>query len=429
MIYKLLRLKYISPPLTIFLFSLLVDITVQAQDIDRVKEFCSDTQIKTILLHRTGWDLSMPVIYINENETLSLHFDYLGKPSSDYSFSLTSCTFDWEINDISDHHYMEGFNDVPIYDYYPSRNTTRYFTHFQAEIPNEEIRVLKSGNYLLKVYDSVDPEKVVFTRKLCFAERLTDVSARIKYPDDIHQEIMLQINLSELELINPLAEIRVVVIKNYNWNDPIRISSPPLLRDNVLFMDMPFQIVADGGNEYRYFDTKSTKFISERVDYIDYQAPEFHFFLKPDKLNQYDPYFTSTDLNGRFFVEIPDAHDRHTESDYVNVHFKLEAEQPFDADVYVYGALTGWETNESNYMMFDYNKKVYTKSLLLKQGYYNYSYVMKNFNKPDLRFDITEGNHSETENDYLVFVYLRQNMSDFDRLVGYTVVNSLGDNR
>ena len=342
---------------------------------------------------------------------------------------MLNCTFDWQINDVSEYRYIEGFNDVPIFDYYPSRNTTRFFTHYQTEIPDEEIKVLKSGNYLLKVYDSVDPEKVSFTKKLCFAERLTEISAQIKHPDETNQEIMLQINLSELELINPLAEINVVVIKNYNWNDQIKISSPPLLRDNVLFLDMPYQIIAPGGNEYRYFDSKSTKFVSERVDYIDYQAPDFHFFLKPDKLKQFDPYFTSTDLNGRFFVEIPDAHDRHTESDYVYVHFKLEAAEPFDADAYVYGALTGWETNESNYMMYDYNKHIYRKSLLLKQGYYNYSYVLKDFNHPGLNFDITEGNHAETENDYLVFVYLRQNMSEFDRLVGYAVFNSTGKSR
>jgi hypothetical protein len=37
---------------------------------------------------------------------------------------------------------------------------------------------------------------------------------------------------------------------------------------------------------------------------------------------------------------------------------------------------------------------------------------------------MTEGNHSETENDYLIFVYYRSQTDDFDRLVGYTVVNS-----
>lgn len=427
MIFKILRLVHLLPPIVIFFISSLDE--ALSQRIDQNEEYCKDPQIKTILLHRTGWDLSMPVVYINEDESLSLHFDYLGKPDNDYSYQLLNCTYDWQINNTAEHRYLEGFNDVPIYDYYPSRNTTRYFTHFQANIPNEELKVLQSGNYLLRVYNSSDPENIVFTRKLSFAERLISITARIKKPDELHQELMLQIDLSELELINPLAEIKVVVLKNYNWNDQIQITSPPILRDNMLFLDMPYQIMAKGGNEYRYFDTKSTKFVSERVDYIDYQAPEFHFFLKPDKLKQFNPYFSSTDLNGRFFIEIPDAHDRHTESDYVHVHFTLESPQPFDTDVYIYGALTDWQTNESNFMTYDYNNKCYRRSLLLKQGYFNYSYVLKGFDKDELSFDITEGNHSETENDYLIFVYFRQNMSEFDRLVGYSIVNSTGEAR
>jgi hypothetical protein len=371
----------------------------------------------------------MPVIFLNEEETLSLHFDYLGKPLTDYSYSIMNCDHDWKINDISDHQFMEGFNDVPIFDYYPSRNTTRLFTHYEITIPNEEIKILQSGNYLVKVYESADPDKIIFTRRFCIAERKTVITAQIKRPDESHQEILLTIDLNELELVNPLAEIKIAVIKNYNWNDLINISSPPLLRNNILYLDMPYQIYAKGGNEYRYFDSKSTKFISERVEYIDYQAPDFHFYLKTDQLKQFDPYFTSTDLNGRFFVEIPDAHDRHTESDYVYVHFELESEQVFDADVYVYGALTDWKTDENNFMVYNYNKKAYQKSLLLKQGYYNYSYAIRDFNQSDLNFDITEGNHAETENDYLVFVYMTKNMRDFDRLVGYAIFNSTGQSR
>jgi hypothetical protein len=133
---------------------------------------------------------------------------------------------------------------------------------------------------------------------------------------------------------------------------------------------------------------------------------------------------TSKDLNGRFFIEIPDAFDRHTESDYVEVHFTLQAQQLLGTDVYIYGALTGWNSDESNFMIYNSDKQAYEKTLLLKQGYYNYAYATRDYNSSELSFDLTEGNHAETENDYLIFVYLRGTMSDFDRLVGFTIVNS-----
>jgi hypothetical protein len=38
---------------------------------------------------------------------------------------------------------------------------------------------------------------------------------------------------------------------------------------------------------------------------------------------------------------------------------------------------------------------------------------------------LLEGSFSDTENDYLVYVYHRERLSRYDRLVGVTIVNSL----
>jgi hypothetical protein len=104
----------------------------------------------------------------------------------------------------------------------------------------------------------------------------------------------------------------------------------------------------------------------------------------------------------------------------------LRCNVPLGSEVYLYGALTGWSANKSNIMIYDFDELAYKKTLRLKQGYYNYAYATRDLNSKYLQFDLTEGNHSETENDYLVFVYFRGNTDDFDRLVGYTVINSTG---
>jgi hypothetical protein len=235
---------------------------------------------------------------------------------------------------------------------------------------------------------------------------------------------MMQVDLGNLKLQNPLQEIKIVVLQNYDWNNQVKLASPPMLRNHVLHIDAPYQLYTPGDNEFRYFDSKSTKFVSERVDRITYFPPDFHFSLKPDQLARFDPYFSSTDLNGRSFIEIPDAHDRHLESDYVQVHFTLESPQSLGTDVYIYGKLTNWEADEDNYMVYNPERGAYEATLLLKQGMINYMYATRDYDQKQLQFDLTEGSHSETENDYLIFVYLSELMSDFDRLIGYTVVNS-----
>ena len=39
--------------------------------------------------------------------------------------------------------------------------------------------------------------------------------------------------------------------------------------------------------------------------------------------------------------------------------------------------------------------------------------------------DRTEGNHYETENDYIILVYYHGTTSRYDKLIGYQIANSL----
>ncbi|HNC30821.1 MAG TPA: DUF5103 domain-containing protein, partial [Cyclobacteriaceae bacterium] len=58
----------------------------------------------------------------------------------------------------------------------------------------------------------------------------------------------------------------------------------------------------------------------------------------------------------------------------------------------------------------------YTATVLLRQGYYDYQYVVKSATVP---YDYFEGNHFETENDYEILVYYRSFQPQADLLVGY----------
>jgi hypothetical protein len=416
-------IKFIS----VFLFLNLVSAReVFSQSDSATEEVCTNSKIRTILFYRSGWDLSMPVYYLNEDESLEFRFDYLDKPEIDFAYAIRNCTYDWQINDISEHYYIEGFNDLPLDDYEPSRNTTQYFTHYSLTIPNDEIKILQSGNYLLVVYDRNDPSAILITRRFCVAENSSEITGQVRFSDDQNQEVSMKVDIGQLNSRNPLSEIKVIILKNYTWNNPVSILTAPLLRDHYIHLDMPFQVIAPGGNEFRFFDTKNTKYDSERVDHIDYRPPAFHFVLKPDEIRQYSPYFTSTDLNGRFYIDVPDANDRNQDADYVEVEFSLVCPQPFSSDVYIYGALTNWIADESNRMTYNADKQTYEKTLLLKQGYFNYAYATCETSNRAIQFDLTEGNHSETENDYLVFVYYCDNASDLDRLVGFSIINSKG---
>jgi hypothetical protein len=108
------------------------------------------------------------------------------------------------------------------------------------------------------------------------------------------------------------------------------------------------------------------------------------------------------------------------------VLFSLPSKDPFlEGDVYVYGALTGWECNKYSKMVYNFQSHSYNLQLLLKQGYYNYQYAYKQREGYTIDLTYIEGNHYESENDYLVFVYYKNVSSRYERLIGFTMGNSI----
>ena len=74
-----------------------------------------------------------------------------------------------------------------------------------------------------------------------------------------------------------------------------------------------------------------------------------------------------------------------------------------------------------------YNKALqqYEGSLYLKQGYYNYEYVYLKDNEKTGDETFIEGNHSETENDYVIYVYYKPISGVYDQLIGVKRFNTV----
>ena len=80
-------------------------------------------------------------------------------------------------------------------------------------------------------------------------------------------------------------------------------------------------------------------------------------------------------------------------------------------------------------MNFNAGKGLYETDVVLKQGYYNYMYVTVDRDDSTRRpsFEFTEGNSTETENDYTILVYYRSMGGRVDQLVGIAKMNSLNN--
>ena len=386
--------------------------------------------IKTVQFFREGWSMSNPVIELNSEVQLILSFDELSSESNEYFYTLRHCSSEWEESSLHPNDFIEGFEEQIVNDYEYSLNTNVGYINYQIAIPNEDIQIKLSGNYVLIVYRNNDPNDIVLTRRFSVVKPMVGIEAVVKratfdpYKGG-NQEVDFTIHHEGINLRSPIDEIEVHVVQNDRFDNAINDLKPQYIRDDALIYDYGKENVFAAGNEFRYFDVRNEGRLTERVADISFHDPYYHFTLLPDEIRAGKRFFGYEEMNGRFAIERYNKTDPFTEADYVMVHFLLPMEQPLlSGTVHVFGSLTDWTCDDSNKMTYNFERKAYEVSLLLKQGFYNYQYAFVTNGERFYSTQNIEGSYFETENDYQIFVYYKPVNSRYEMLVGYLNINS-----
>jgi len=132
------------------------------------------------------------------------------------------------------------------------------------------------------------------------------------------------------------------------------------------------------------------------------------------------PYSLIEDINGRKLIKARQGQNTSTEGEYAWVEFWLKQPLVKDADIFLLGALNNWQLDEKSKMVFDNRMNMYHGRMYLKQGYYDYLYVVVPKGKTQGDVTLIEGDHWETKNQYSVYVYYQEKVPEYDRLVGYS---------
>jgi len=403
-----------------------------SDDHGQVREMVLDHSLKTVQLFREGWPLSYPVIRLSGDVPLVLEFDDLSEEQPSFYYRLIHCNADWTPSDLSEQDYLEGYPENEIRNGTPSFNTYTTYLHYRLQIPNEDIRLQLSGNYLLLVYRDGNPDDVVFTRRFMVTEGRVHIEARVHMPDlnqyrECCQEVDFTVNHSGITIDDPYNETSAVIYQNGLWDLGIDALQPYMVNPGELVYDFQEENVFPGGNEFRFFDTKNTRTPTYYVQRIAFVDPYFHFELKADKPQASHVYSFSEDINGRYAVEAEGSQDPGVDADYVIAHFRLDMPLPLEGSVYVAGALTNWQFDDLSRMEYNNDEQAYTKSLLLKQGVYNYRYLFLPAFSEQFDMNEIEASHYQTGNEYLILFYHRPPGTRYDRLLGHQVVHSDGN--
>ena len=239
-----------------------------------------------------------------------------------------------------------------------------------------------------------------------------------------HQEIDFFISHPNYQFQDPFTDLKVTLMQNQRWDNTITDLKPQFMQNNRLLYEYDEENTFPGNNEYRFFDLKNMQALSQNVRRISRDSV-FTAFLKVDEPRAISRYSVTPDVNGQFVIRRLDANDSETEADYIYVDFLLAYDQPIrESDVYVFGKLTDWKLLPTFKMKYNYDRKAYQAKVLLKQGYYNFSYAILNDEEMSADLATIEGSHWETENSYQILVYNRQVGERYDRLIGFGELSS-----
>jgi hypothetical protein len=386
--------------------------------------------IKTVELYREGWKLSNPVLTLAKDEYLIFTFDDLSAERGDYYYTFFHCDRNWQISSLSQSEYFDSFTEFPINDFEYSVNTTIPYTNYLLRIPNDDVPIRYSGNYILVVFDRDKPELPVITRRFYVVEQRIDIQARIRKAsinvDGVEgQDVDFMVDYGNFSINNPSSDIKVVVRQNNRHDNQIDDLKPLFMNNGVLEYDYNSGNVFPGGNEYRFFEFRNVKHPGKGVWSINYIEPMYNVTLENHEPRMQKPYSYYEDLNGNFYIEVLNSDYPELEADYMLVHFTLDMPQPLlGGGIYVFGKLSNWECTEPFKMSYNIEQKRYEHSLVLKQGSYSFLYAYKDDFSGNIKAYNIEGSHSETENDYQIFVYYGEITDRYDRLIGYNQFNS-----
>ncbi len=399
-------------------------------------DYVYKTNIKTIQFHQTGWDYGAPLISLHSNEQLELSFDDMDGDQKQYSISFVHCNADWTPSDLMVSEYLSGFFDMNILNFSYAINTMQKYTHYSIVFPQYETqqntRFTKSGNYIMYVYEGGEKENLAFCRRLMVFDNKASITTSFRQTvggdnQFKHQQLDFTITSAGYDITNPYRDLNVVIVQNNRWDNSVTNIKPTFLGNNQLIYSLDEASSFRGGNEFRYFDSRSLRFLTERVKeiYRD-SALKNHIVLLKDELRGVKPYLFYNDFNGNFLIKNREAlSNLEIEGDYVFVEFFLPYPIPESkGNFYVMGKLTDWRMNKLSKMTYNYKRMGYETKLYLKQGFYNYMYVLSNDTKKGGDETITEGSHWDTENDYNIYIYHRKFGWNYDQLIAAKKINS-----
>jgi len=371
---------------------------------------CQENLIKSIQLLDAN---NNEKLIFNDFEFMTIVFDELNEKSRSFYYEIEHYDFNWKLSNIRKSEFLDGFDDIRITNYTKSYNTLNPYIHYQFKIPNKNLSLTKSGNYKIIIKDNNG--NYMFSRKFILIKNPQIGSIEISKPKNINfqrsnQNLKVTIPCNDCNFNNNSFQYKLIVHKNYNLTDYKTINYPTFkLADSFVFDNITFS----GGLQFFNFDNSNILKTSVEIKNINLNST-YVTELREDKISNI--YVYEPDINGKYIIK-NNKENNFTESEYSKVIFSLKADNINNHPVYVVGNFNNYEINENSILKKMNNQ--YRTELLLKQGFYNYKYVIKENN-----FNNEIENFWQTENLYTAILYEKRPEENYFKIKAIAKNNS-----
>ena len=416
--------RVISIGLCCILFSL----SMRAADTN-VRIF--DNNVKSLKVCLASNMYIPPILMMGSDERLMINFDYLDYNVHYLRYSVTHCNADWQPSQLLESEYVSGFNYADIDDYAESEATYVHYYNYQFMLPNPDMELLVSGNYLLTVYEQDDPDKLLFQTRFSICEGGVGVFPQVTSRTDVEynnrfQQVSFDVRYKPNQIKDPYSEFICVVSQNSRQDNVVVVKRPTMVGVDHATYDHNRDLIFPAGNEFRRFETVNAHSLNMGVQHIRYYEPIYHAILMVDEPRNGVQYLYDKTQYGRFTIRNAEAYGESAlQADYMINHFTLDMGGKLNGgNVWLCGEFVEGLPTSQAMMKYDASSGCYTADLLLKQGAYNYMYLWVPDGTSMGQTGHIEGDHYETINEYLVKVYDRPMGERYDHLVGYGVAFS-----
>jgi hypothetical protein len=389
-----------------------------------------DEDIHTVQMHPLGNQASPPWLMLGGGSRLILSFDDFSMKVEDLNYRIIHCDFEWNKSDLDFFRYANGIEEGYITDLDYSRAFNQRYIHYRLQIPNDEVQLKASGNYIVQVYRNQDPSQTLLTQRFYVTENRVTVNMDIHRAFDPayrfqKQEVDFTIDHPKFQILNAGQTVKVALLQNMRWDNAITDLEPLFIENQRLVYNYDDGNSFWAGNEFRFIDIRNFNLKSQNVEGFVKRIDTMHIFLdkmKPGK--QHSQFDRINNAMGFFTIGTNEGMEYYVDADYAMVYFYLLMDQPLpSSDVYIFGGMSGWEHSEPFRMQYNRKKGRYEKPLYLKQGIYNWHFhsVKRGSSVGDPK--PTEGSFAETTNRYYVLVYYKGVTDEYDRLICFAFDN------